>query len=321
MKQILLSAVLFLLYVSSNAQSGCTSYNLNAGDSLVFNRLIPAAYTPPPADLKGKEKFEYLKKMMEDMKNGKGMRQGRASFFITAKDLTATGVILHTKLTLDNPPNKLTIPYIFECYNDTLFVNQEDPYTETEGVGVTYAGPVIYPMNMKVGDLLPDSKIITVGYKRSGSQKMMLPYISKTTTTHHLDANYKELYSTVDNTYKSKEVTNNFSSITTFETIYANREVTADTTISYKGKNYKGFTIVSSVLSSPSVQVTADYLQNAMQRTIKRNLAKAAKRLDDDEKGLLTTIMREVFVPEIGVVSSVLTKKDGSIFSKTWLAD
>lgn len=320
MKKALLSILSIGIVTAVSSQSGCSSYSLNAGDSLLYTRMLPPPYDPVLAKLKPKEKIEYLKKQSEDINSGKlKLREGKASFTVNSKETTANGFIAKAQLAVINPPNRYLVPLVYECYNDTLFVRPEQPYSEIENVGVTYTGTVAYPMKMKVGDLLPDNKNITVTYKRKGSQNFLMPYITKVTTTHHLDYDGTELYKTVENTYANKEVTNNFSNITTMEVTYANREVTGDTTISYKGKTYKGFIIKCYLLPSTSVEVTADYFQKSMQKTLNRQMAKAARKLAEDESGVYTTFIQDVFVPELGIVSTLMTKKDGSFFSKTVL--
>jgi hypothetical protein len=322
MKKFTLILIGVGLFTVGKAQQGCSSYSLQKGDSLVYTRLMPPPYDPAFGKLKPKDKIEYLKKQNEDIKNGTlKLREAGMTIKIGEKENTESGFTAKAQLTLSNPGSTYVLPYVYECYKDTLFTHPEQQYSEVEGVGITYTGTVAYPMKMKKGDILPDNKNITIGYKRTGSNKFMMPYITKTTTTHHLDSDGTELYKTIENTYANKEVTNNFSNITTMETTYANREVVGDTTFNYKGKTYKGFIIRCYLLNSTSVEVTADYYQKSIQRITNRAMAKAARKLADDESGLFTTIIEDVFVPELGVVSTLISKKDGSFFSKSMLVN
>jgi hypothetical protein len=119
----------------------------------------------------------------------------------------------------------------------------------------------------------------------------------------------------------AKEVTMNFSAVTTTETVFANREVVDETTFTYKGKSYKAYVIRFSVLATPKTAITANYFENSMNRMIKRLQAKAARKLAEDENSMVNYVYEEVFVPEIGVVSSNINTKDGKPFSKTLLVD
>jgi hypothetical protein len=322
MKVTALVMIAISICTTLNAQDGCSAYSLQKGDVLTFTRLLPPPYDPAIAKLKNKEKLEYIRKQNEDINNGTlKLRDAQTVINITERTNNANGFIVKAHLLLINPGNTYDVPYIYECANDTLFLRPEEQYKEIEGVGVTYTSPVIFPMKMKKGDLLPDNKTVTVTYKRTGSNKMLLPYISKITTTHYLDYDGTELYKTVENTLSNKEVTNSFSSIATLETIYANREVTGDTVVSYKGKNYKGFIITCYLLNTTSVEVESNYLQKSMERLTNRKLAKAQRKLADDESGLFTTLIQDIFVPELGVVSTLITKKDGSFFSKSTLVN
>lgn len=322
MKKTLLAIFAISLFQVLEAQTGCQAYSLQKGDSLVYKRLMPPPYDPAFAKLNAKEKVEYLKKQDADIKSGAlKLREAKMTINITDRQETPTGFTEKATVILVNPTGNYSINYIYECYNDTLFVTPENQYNETENVGISYTGTIAYPMKMKVGDLLPDNKNVMISYKHDGSQKFLMPYISKTTTTHYIDATGSEVYKTIENTWSNKEVTNHFSSITTMETTYANREVTGDTTITYKGRQYKGYIISCYLLPSTSIAVTADYFQKSMQRMLDRKMAKAARKLAADESGVFTTYIQDVFVPEIGIVSTVMKKKDGSFFSASMLKE
>jgi hypothetical protein len=322
MKNIVVLILVTGLFAGAQAQQGCALYSLQKGDLLNFRRIMPPPYDPAFAKLKPKDQVEYLKKQNEDIKNGTlKLKEGKMSIEITDKQPEGNGFVTKAKLTLYNPSGTYNVPYIYTCVNDTLYSAPEQQYSETEGVGVTFTGAVVFPLNMKKGDLLPDNKNITIGYKRNGSNTFLMPYVTSTTTTHYLDNDGSELYRTVERTYANKEVTNNFSSITSTETVYANREVIGDTMITYKGKSYKGYIIKCSLLNKLAVAIDADYFAKSMQRITNRALAKAAKTLAKDESGVFTTFIEDVFVPELGIVSSLMTKKDGSFFSKTLLTE
>jgi hypothetical protein len=321
-RSILAICIPVCIAVATKAQEGCSAYSLQKSDSLVFTRIMPPPYDPVMAKMKPKEKAEYLKKQNEDIKNGVlKLKEGIMTIAITDKEPTATGFEAKARLNLVNPTGTYTVPYVYQCINDTLYTMPEQQYTETEGVGITYTGAVAYPLKMKKGDLLPDNRNITIGYKRTGSIKFMMPYVTKETTVHHVDYDGSELYKTVERTWANKEVTDNFSSMTTMETVYANRQVTGDTSYSYKGKTYKGFIISCYLLTTTKTDITADYYQKATQRIMDRAMARAQRKLTEDEDGLYTIFIQELFVPELGVVSSLMTRKDGSFFSRSYLAN
>jgi len=322
MKQfLLLITVCAAIDTYTIAQKSGDVYSLQKGDSLVFMLTMPPAYDPAIMKLKPKERLEALKKQDEDIKNGTAkMRTGRSSIVINDRQATDNGFIANATVTLTNP-NTYIVPMTYTIINDTLYTQPASPVTETPGVGVTITGAAVYPLKMKVGDLLPDYKNVTVGYKANGSNQMMLPYITKTITTNYVNLSGETLYSSIQNVWSAKEVTNNFSSITTSEVTFANREVTGDSTIIYRGKAYKGYIIHYGMLVSISTAITSDYFEKAIQRMTKRGQAKAAKQLADDETGTLTFYYTEVFVPELGVVGSNIVKKDGAFFSKSQLTE
>jgi len=311
----------FVMCLHANAQNGADIYSLQKGDSMVFKLLMPPAYDPAMMKLKPRERLEAMKKQDEDMKKGTAnYRVARSCIVIRDRQATATGFTANALVTLTNPAT-YEVPMVYQCKNDTLYTQPANPFTETPGVGVTFTAAIPYPLKMKVGDLLPDYTNITIGYKVSGSEKMMLPYISKTITTDYVNLQGQTLYSSMQNVWSAKEVTNNFSSITTSEVTFANREVTGDTTISWKGKMYKGFVIHYGMLLKLASDVKADYYEKSMQRITKRLQDKAARQLKDDESGTLTFYYMEVFVPQLGVVGSSITKKDGAFFSKAQLTE
>lgn len=322
MKQItLLTLIIASLLIQATAQDANSIWSIQKGDSIVFKTYLPPGYDPAWSKLKPKERLEAMKKQDEDIKAGRGnLRNGRISIVFNDRQATPTGFTSAATLSITSP-YVYVLPMVYESINDTFYAHPANQFTETPGVGVTYTGASIYPLKMKVGDLLPDYKNVTIGYKASGSNKFMLPYITKTITTNYVNLDGQTLYSTIQNVWSAKEVTNNFSSITTTETTYANREVTGDTSITYKGKTYKGYIINFSVLTSLATAITSDYFEKSMQRMINRAQAKAAKQLAADETGTLTYLYREIYVPEIGVVGSTIVKKDGAFFSKTELAE
>lgn len=321
MKQFTPVIAALVICFNATAQNSANIYSLQKGDSLVFKILMPPAYDPAMLKLKPKERLEAMKKQDEDMKKGiANYRVARSSIVIRDRRATPTGFTANALVTLTNPAT-YEIPMVYQCINDTLYTQPATAFTETPGVGVTFTAAIPYPLKMKVGDLLPDYKNITIGYKATGSEKMMLPYISKTITTNYVNLEGQTLYSSMQNIWSAKEVTNNFSSITTTEVTFANREVTGDTTINWKGKTYKGFVIHYGMLVSVSSEVKADYYEKAMQRMAKRLQDKAAKQLKDDESGTLTFYYMEVFVPELGVAGSSIIKKDGAFFSKSQLTE
>ena len=320
MKHFTLVVITVAVCLHLKAQNGAV-YSLQKNDSLVFKIMMPPAYDPAMMKLKPKERLEAMKKQDEDIKNGKAtLRTARSSIVIRDRQATPNGFTAHALLTLTNPAT-YEVPMVYQCINDTLYTQPASPFTETPGIGVTFTAAIPYPLKMKVGDLLPDYTNVTIGYKASGSEKMMLPYISKTITTDYVNLQGQTLYSTMQNVWSAKEVTNNFSSITTSEVTFGNREVTCDTTITWKGKTYKGFVIHYGMLVKLASDVKADYYEKAMQRMTKRLQDKAAKQLRDDESGTLTFYYMEVFVPELGVVGSSITKKDGAFFSRSQLTE
>jgi hypothetical protein len=326
MKKIFLYLIAIIVTdVTVNAQTGCSVYSLQKGDMLNYKRLLPpvmdfaALKALPP-----KEKGAYMKRFQDSVANGTAkMREGKMSITIGDKNSTADGFIADATLSLENAGQS---PYIasnkYECRKDTFYSYPAEQFTQVAEVGVNYTGAVLYPANLKKGDMLPDHRNILIGYTATGSSKFMLPYIKETIKTNYISgSDGSVLYSTIQNIMSAKEVTMNFSAVTTTETVFANREVVDETTFTYKGKSYKAYVIRFSVLATPKTAITANYFENSMNRMIKRLQAKAARKLAEDENSMVNYVYEEVFVPEIGVVSSNINTKDGKPFSKTLLVD
>jgi hypothetical protein len=324
MKKLILVPIMALALIGSSiAQTGCAANALQKGNVLNFNRLLPPA--PDFAAMKSlpaKEKSAYMKRFQDSIANGTAkMREGKMSITIGDKNKTEGGFITDATLSLENaglPPFLLANKY--ECSKDTFYSYPAEQFTQIAEVGVNYTGAVLYPLNLKKGDMLPDHRNILIGYAATGSNKFMLPYIKETIKTNYISGrDGSVLYSTIQNVMGAKEVTQNFSSVTTTETVYANREVVDETTFTYKGKSYKAYTIRFSVLATPKTVITSNYFEDAMNRMVKRAQARAAKKLADDENSMVNYVYEEIFVPEIGVVSSNIMTKDGKPFSKTTL--
>ena len=307
------------------AQSGCATYSLQKGDVLNYKRLLPPAMDfAALRALPAKEKTGYMKRFQDSIANGTAkMREGKMSVTFNDRKVTGKGFITDATLALFNAGQEpYLMPMHYECANDTFYSYPAEQLTQVGEVGVNYTDAVLYPASMKKGDLLPDHRNILIGYTATGSRKFMLPYIKNTIQTDHYSANSGEyLYSTIQHEMASKEVTNNFSSITATETVFANREVVDETTFTYKGKSFKGYIIRFSVLAIPKTEIKADYFEKSMNRMIKRIQAKAARKLAEDENSTVNYVYEEIFVFEIGVVSSNIMTKDGKPFSKTLLTD
>ncbi len=210
---------------------------------------------------------------------------------------------------------KYTFNYYLDCRNDTIFTYLHSGsvpigFDTLNPDGYRIEGPMVLPMNVKTGDVIPSYDDITIGFPAAMDKKVKHRlFLGSHTSGNHIYSHYK----TID--VKVRQTLTYSGHIIH----HVNALITGEEEFTISGKKYSAYIVESEGWTKATI--IADY--ETANAQVKKEQYAFAKKMGTEgfvpkgwtnELGYVVSNMKEWYVPQIGIVKYEAYDLNGAIF-------